>query len=219
MSVVSKATTMVTQEDLANQLAGIVAPRHPDLRQEQLEGLACFLRELERWNRVHNLTALRNAEEMIERHVLESLAVRELIEGTRVADAGTGAGLPGLPIAIANPNCDVTLIDSVSKKAAFVQHVVGVLGLNNVRIQVCRLEDYRPERGFDTVVARALARLDELTHLVGHLLAADGIIVALKGPQWQEEIPNLPKDYEIRNVRSLEIPGRDSRAIVIQRRA
>lgn len=140
-----------------------------ELGQEFSEGAAekfsTLLTELEKWNKKVNLTAIRDGREMITGHLLDSLVARPLLVGERVLDVGTGAGFPGLPLAIAEPQRHFVLIDSNNKKVRFVQHVVGLLGLGNVSAVKARTEDYAPGERFDTVVARAVAALPRLIEI------------------------------------------------------
>ncbi|HSG64882.1 MAG TPA: 16S rRNA (guanine(527)-N(7))-methyltransferase RsmG [Gammaproteobacteria bacterium] len=141
--------------------------------------LAAFLDLLLRWNRVHNLTAVVEPEEMIRRHLLESLAMRGHLRGQRIADVGSGAGLPGIPLAIVEPGRHFTLIESRSKRAHFLSHVRGALALANVDVEQARAEDLRGMAPFATVLARAVAPLPELVELTEHLLGDDGRLLVL----------------------------------------
>jgi 16S rRNA (guanine527-N7)-methyltransferase len=177
----------------------------------QAEALAQFLSELERWNRRINLTAIRRIDDMVAGHVLDSLAVRPYLRGSRVLDIGTGAGLPGLPLAIVEPDVEFTLLDSNGKKISFVRHVIGELGLANIEAVKARAEDYQPDARFDTVIARALASIPRLVALASHLVGEDGRILALKGRHPAEEldaIESLPEwDH---SVATLSVPGLES---------
>ena len=188
---------------------------YPDGTAEKLEAL---LAELERWNRRMNLTAIREPGEMITGHLLDSLVVRPLLQGSRIADVGTGAGFPGLPLAVCEPARQFTLLDANSRKIMFVQHAAGVLGLDNVEAVKARAEDYAPARRFDTVIARAVASLAELVEMAGHLVGEDGVFVALKGRYPEEELTRLPAAWSWR-VTGLEVPGLEagSRHAVLMR--
>ena len=165
-----------------------------------------LLDELERWNRKVNLTAVRDRDEMVTAHIEDSLSVRPLLKGGRILDVGTGAGFPGLPLAIAEPEREFHLIDSNNKKIQFVQHVAGLLGLDNVTAVKARGEDYAPGHRFDTVIARALAALPKLVEIAGHHVGEDGVFVALKGRYPEEELQQLPETWRS-NVRELKVPG------------
>ena len=185
--------------------------------------LARLLAELARWNKRVNLTAIRSPEAMVSGHILDSLSVRAHLEGARVADVGTGAGFPGLPLAIAEPQKQFVLLDSNSKKIIFLEHVLADLGLSNAVAVRCRAEDYAPGEGFDTVIARALAATPLLLRLAGHLVGRGGVLLAQKGkyPAAElDELKNLPENWEYR-VTELIVPGLERRArhVVCLRRA
>ena len=165
-----------------------------------------LLDELERWNRRVNLTAIRDRDEMVTAHIEDSLAARPLLRGHRILDIGTGAGFPGLPLAIIEPGREFHLVDSNNKKIQFVQHVAGLLGLDNVTAVKARGEDYAPGHPFDTVIARALASLPGLLEIAGHHVGEDGVFVALKGRYPEEELQQLPETWRS-NVRGLKVPG------------
>jgi 16S rRNA (guanine527-N7)-methyltransferase len=181
--------------------------------------LEVLLDELEKWNRRINLTAIRNRDEMVTVHILDSLVARPLLQGREVLDVGTGPGFPGLPLAIVEPDREFTLLDSNNKKIMFVQHVAGLLGLDNVIAVKGRGEDYAPGHRFDTVIARALAALQRLVEIAGHHVREDGVFVALKGRYPAEELEqfNAPWSYEVTELR---VPGLDqgSRHAVLLRR-
>lgn len=184
--------------------------------------LAELLCELERWNRRFNLTAIREPSEMVAAHVLDSLAVRPFLRGRTVIDIGTGAGFPGLPLAIAEPQRQFTLLDSNGKKIRFVQHMIGQLGLESAVAVQARAEDYEPGRSFDTVIARALASVKKIIELGGHLAAANGVVLALKGQYPAAELEQLDLDDWEHRVDRIEVPGLagHSRHIVsLERRA
>ncbi len=183
------------------------------------EKFRVLLDELVRWNKKVNLTAIRDRGEMITGHLLDSLAARPLLNGRRILDVGTGGGFPGLPLAIAEPDREFDLVDSNNKKIMFVQHVAGLLGLDNVNAVKARTEDYAPGYRFDTVIARAVAAVPRLLDLAGHHVGEDGVFVALKGRHPAEELESLPDPggYE---VTELKVPGlaEGSRHAVLLRR-
>ena len=147
------------------------------------EKLAAYLGEIRRWNRIHNLTAITDPEAMIRRHVIESLALRPLLRGRRVADVGSGAGVPGIPLAIAEPGRHFTLIESRGKRAAFLRHVQGLLGLVNVAVEHRRVEEMNDTGTFDTLLARAVAPPEELPRLTAHLFGPDTVMLVPTGGQ------------------------------------
>ena len=179
-----------------------------------------LLDELERWNQKVNLTAVRDRLQMETLHLADSLAARPLLEGDTVLDVGTGPGFPGLPLAIAEPSRHFTLIDSNNKKVMFIQHAIGLLGLDNVEAVKARSEDYAPGHRFDTVIARALASLPRLVEIAGHHVREGGVFVALKGRYPAEELEELPAPWS-HEVIALDVPGleKGSRHAVLLRRA
>jgi len=181
-----------------------------------------LLLELERWGRRVNLTAIRQLDGMVTHHLLDSLAVRPYLRGDRIVDIGTGAGFPGLPLAIAEPTRSFTLLDSNGKKIAFVRHAIAQLGLGNVEAVQARAEDYAPGHSFDTVIARALATIDKITELGGHLVGSRGVLLALKGRYPAAELERIDREHWGYHVDDVPVPGLDaqSRHIVsLERRA
>ena len=160
--------------------------------------LATYLGEIRRWNRVHNLTAITDPEAMIRRHVIESLALRSLLAGIRIADVGSGAGIPGIPLAIAEPERHFTLIESRGKRAAFLRHVQGVLGLVNVDVQHRRVESMNDAGTFDTLLAKALAPLAELLRLTAHLFAPGTVLLVPTGERAAGDPVEGQERFEIR---------------------
>jgi 16S rRNA (guanine527-N7)-methyltransferase len=184
---------------------------------DAIETLLDYVELLARWNAAYNLTAVREPLAMVTNHLLDSLAVAHLVRGERLADIGSGAGLPGIPLAILAPERQVTLVDSNGKKARFLREAVRSLRLANVRIEAQRVENVRGE--FDTVTARAFASLGGMLGLAGHLLAPDGILLALKGQLHKDELLGLPDDFVVSDVKVLQVPGLAAarHAVIIQR--
>ena len=180
-----------------------------DLPPGAVEQFSTLLDELGRWNQRVNLTAIRDRDEMITGHLLDSLVARPLLQGKRILDVGTGAGFPGLPLAICEPDRDFVLLDSNNKKIMFVQHVAALLGLDNVTACKARTEDYAPAERFDTVIARAVGPLARLVEMAGHHVGEDGVFVALKGRYPAEELQELPKRWTF-VVQELAVPGIES---------
>ena len=173
------------------------------------EKLATLIDELARWNRRVNLTAIKDPSEMITGHLLDSLVARPLLQGKQILDVGTGAGFPGLPLAIAEPERSFELVDSNNKKVMFVQHVARLLNLGNVSAVKARTEDYAPGKRFDTVIARAVAALPRLLEIAGHHVREDGVFVALKGRYPAEELEQIPDAWNY-DVTEIMVPGLDS---------
>lgn len=190
---------------------------------EQARQLADFSGLLQKWNAVHNLTAIRATDEIATHHLLDSLAVVPLTRRScgkpngRLLDVGAGGGLPGIPIAVACPDLQVTLLDAVRKKCAFLTQVRVQLRLPNVEIVHARVEKWQAP-AFDIIVARAFSSLRDLVALTRHLLAADGVWLAMKGPAFEREIADLPATVEASDVVRVEVPGlNEARNILILR--
>jgi 16S rRNA (guanine527-N7)-methyltransferase len=183
--------------------------------------LYAYLALLDKWNRTHNLTAIREREQMITHHVLDSLAVLPHLPATAglcVADIGSGGGLPGIPLAIARPDWHVTLIDSNHKKTAFLTQAAIELPLPNSDVVTARVEDVVPPSRFDVVISRAYSTLSTFTGQSGHLLAPGGRWVAMKGTLPRDEIAALPAAISVEATPSLEVPGIDgARHLVIMK--
>jgi 16S rRNA (guanine527-N7)-methyltransferase len=162
---------------------------------------------LAKWNRAYNLTAVREPGQMVVRHLLDSLVILPWLQGPRVLDVGTGPGLPGIPLALARPDLDFTLLDSNGKKIRFLIQAVAELGLKNVDVVQSRVEAYRPEALFETILARAFASIAELVEQTRHLLAANGRYLAMKGAYPVAEVAALPADFEVTGVHTLRVPG------------
>ena len=168
-------------------VSGLEALNLP-LDEDKIEQLLAFIKLIEKWNKAYNLTAIRDREAMAGLHILDSLAIAPFIEGKRVIDIGTGAGLPGIPLAIYLPEIEFTLLDSNAKKTRFVQQAIVELKLKNVSVCHNRVEQYHPEKSFDTAITRAFASLSDIVELTAHLLSKDSVLLAMKG-----QTPDLPK--------------------------
>ncbi len=190
-----------------------------DVRPADAAKLAEYLRLLERWNRVHNLTGITQADEMVDRHLVESLALRRFLIGERIADVGSGAGLPGIPLAITEPERTFTLIESRSKRASFLTHVRGVLALTNVSVEHGRVEDLRGTAPFDTVLARAVAPLPELVELTAHLLGEHSVLLVPTKADVDENKSGIDDRFEIRRIERDEHKLLKGALIAIKRRA
>lgn len=171
--------------------------------------------ELARWNRTYNLTAITAPGQMLTQHLLDSLAVHTDLHGVSVADVGTGAGFPGLPLAVCNPQRQFTLIDSSNKKIRFVSHAVHLLGLTNVTPLHARAETLAPATPFDTVVTRAFAPLAPMLAAVAPLCGPATRVLAMKGRVPQEELAALPAPWRVLSTRKIVIPGLDAARCVI----
>jgi 16S rRNA (guanine527-N7)-methyltransferase len=172
--------------------------------------------ELELANAQFNLTAIRDRPGMLRKHVLDSLTLQPFLHGSRVADIGTGAGFPGLPLAVVNPQRRFTLVEATGKKARFVQQTAERLGCGNVQVEHVRAESFRPFELFDTVAARALSSLADFAAYAGHLCAPDGRLLAMKGRRPDEELSALPKSFRVLAVHRLRVPGLDDERHLVE---
>jgi 16S rRNA (guanine527-N7)-methyltransferase len=177
------------------------------LASAQADALLRLLDELTRWNRAYNLTAIADRGRMLTHHLLDSLSVHAHLHGHRVADAGTGAGFPGLPLAVANPEREFTLIDSGGKKTRFVAHAARVLDLPNVRPLHARVESLHPQPPFETVVARAFAPIPELLASVAGLCGPGTRVLAMKGDPPDEEVGAAGTGWRLASRLPLSVPG------------
>lgn len=193
------------QPAITTGLAALELPATPT----QVAQLAQYLDLLVRWNRVYNLTAVRDPVEMVNRHLLDSLAVALWIQGSQIVDVGSGAGLPGVPLAVMHPASQFTLLDSNAKKTRFITQSGAELALQNVRVVRARVEQYYPVQRFDCILARAFAPLSRLLELTGHLCAPGGRLLALKGAEAHNELQQLPAAWRVRGCHRLQVPGLD----------
>jgi 16S rRNA (guanine527-N7)-methyltransferase len=166
-----------------------------------------YLALLVKWNRAFNLSAVRDPEAMVSRHLLDSLAILPWVRDGRVLDVGSGAGLPGIPVALARPQVRVTLLDSNGKKARFLRQVQLELGLANAEVVEARVEAYAPAVPFDAITSRAFAQLQEFVALTRPLLAADGRWLAMKGRLDENELTELGGEQVKLQVHRLAVPG------------
>ena len=179
-----------------------------DLPETAMAKLLAYVDLLVKWNGTYNLTAIRNGDEMVTQHLLDSLSILVYLKAVKnLADIGSGAGLPGIPLAITRPDLQVTLIDSVQKKSAFQQQAKIDLGLGNLRVYSGRVEDFMPQEKFDAVTARAFSNLSNLASSAGRLLNQGGRIYAMKGVLPQQEIDALPADWHVASTEPLQVPG------------
>ena len=166
-----------------------------------------FLDLLQRWNETYNLTAVRRPEEMVAKHVMDSLSTLPFLDEGKVLDVGTGAGLPGLLLAAASPRQQFVLLDSSGKKTRFVEHAARRLDLENVEVVHARAEAHEDAQGFDVIIARAFSSLKELLHCAGHLLGRGGRLLAMKGALPADELAELPEGWRLIAAHRLQVPG------------
>lgn len=183
------------------------------LSSEKIDQLLSFIQLIAKWNKAYNLTAVRDLAEMVSIHLLDSLAILPHVKGPFIADIGTGAGLPGIPLAICRPDCQLILVDSNSKKTRFVQQAVVELKLKNVQVVHARVEEFKPEQLSTTVISRAFASMQTILDLTEHLLAETGVLLAMKGQAPVEELQNLGRPYQVIKV---VVPGIDAERCLIE---
>jgi 16S rRNA (guanine527-N7)-methyltransferase len=199
---------------LAGRLADGLAAMHLPLSDTAQARLLAFLELLTRWNRTYNLTAVREPLEMVSRHLLDSLAALPFVHGSTLADLGSGAGLPGIPLAISRPDLAVTLVESNGKKARFLREVARTLPLANVTIEQARVQDTTGH--FDCVTARAFASLADMLTWGGHLLADEGRWLALKGHIDPAELAAIPGAFKVVAIHSLKVPHGDGERCLVE---
>ena len=183
------------------------------VEEEKVDMLLAFIQLIEKWNKAYNLTAIRNRLDIMRLHILDSLTVFPYLQGPRIIDIGTGAGLPGIPLAVFSEENRFTLLDSNAKKTRFVQQAVLELNLTNVEIRHSRVEKYKPDRLFDTVICRALAETRDIIDFSDHLLSENGILLAMKGHYPKEELNQLTRES---TVFPLKVPGVDAERCLVK---
>ncbi|MDC9729370.1 MAG: 16S rRNA (guanine(527)-N(7))-methyltransferase RsmG [Methyloprofundus sp.] len=189
------------------QELGVVVTEH------QIDQLLNFVVLIEKWNKTYNLTAIRNREEMLRLHILDSLALLPFVSGKKIADIGTGAGLPGIPLAIFLTEQTFTLVDSNSKKTRFVQQAIVELKLANVEVKHSRVEDLGYAEEYDAVLSRAFASLSDIMALAEYLLRPDGVLIAMKGVAPMDELKELGCPYVLDKI---VVPGIDAERCVVR---
>jgi 16S rRNA (guanine527-N7)-methyltransferase len=182
----------------------------------QCRALEQLLLELNDWNQRLNLTAIREPAQQLTKHLLDSLSIHPFLRGKHIADIGTGAGFPGLPLALVNQDKQFVLIDSINKKLRFVEHAAQAMGLQNVAVLHTRAQDYRLEQRFDCVVSRAMGSIENFVEWCGHLCAGGGRLLAMKGRYPEEEIQTLPKGWKIAATHVLVVPGLDEQRHLVE---
>jgi 16S rRNA (guanine527-N7)-methyltransferase len=182
----------------------------------QAAALLRLISELREWNQRFNLTGITDPVEMVRKHLLDSLSVQPYLRGTRIADVGTGAGFPGLPLAVINPARQFALIEATGKKARFVRHAADAMGLANVEVIPARSEDWRGPAPFESVLTRALGKLAEFVRVAGHLCAPRGRLLAMKGRHPDSEIAALPPGWRAVAVHDVRIPGLPAARCIVE---
>lgn len=197
------------KEQLKSTLARLLAQTELVVSEQQVDQLVTLVTLLDKWNKAFNLTSVRDPLAMVGRHMVDSLVVSPYLEGERFIDVGTGPGLPGLPLAILNPDKEFVLLDSLGKRIRFIRMVIHNLGLTNVTAVESRVELYQPELKFDGVLSRAFASLDDMVSWCAHLPKPEGRFLALKGQYPEQELQSLPAHLALDKVYPLTVPEQD----------
>jgi 16S rRNA (guanine527-N7)-methyltransferase len=180
------------------------------------ERLAAYVELLVKWNAAYNLTAVRDPGDMVTRHLMDSLAVLPFIGQERTLDVGTGAGLPGLVLALAQPDQSFVLLDSSGKKTRFVEHAAARLGIANVAVVKARAEEYEDDEGFGVVLSRAFSSVGDFVRIAGHLARNEGRLLAMKGALPESELEDLPAGWRLQAVHKLSVPGLQERRHLLE---
>lgn len=191
---------------LVDKLKTLLKQTALSVTEQQQQQLVKLVLLLDKWNKAYNLTSVRDPQEMVVKHILDSIVVSPYLQGNRFIDVGTGPGLPGLPLAIVNPQKQFVLLDSLGKRISFIRNAIRELGLTNVEPVLSRVEDYYPDHQFDGVLSRAFASLKDMTEWCHHLTKSDGLFYALKGLYQEEEVKELNPQFKVKNVIKLEVP-------------
>jgi len=188
------------------RLVQLIAQTDLTVTEQQIDQLVGYVAMLDKWNKAYNLTSVRDPYEMLVKHIMDSIVVSPHLEGERFIDVGTGPGLPGIPLAIMNPDKQFTLLDSLGKRIRFIRQVIHELKINNVTPVQSRVEEFQPEIGFDAVLSRAFASMSDMVSWCHHLPASHGHFLALKGQFNQQEVTELPEWCSVTEVKSLQVP-------------
>ncbi|MGB0459494.1 MAG: 16S rRNA (guanine(527)-N(7))-methyltransferase RsmG [Porticoccaceae bacterium] len=184
---------------------------------QQIEQLLAYLEMLQRWNKAYNLTAIREPIQMVRLHLLDSLAIHPYIQGVKnIIDVGTGPGLPGIPLAILNPDIHFTLLDSNGKKTRFLFQAINDLSLANAREINHRVEKYQSEQSFDIVISRAFSSISDMLAQCDHLVSDSGCFLAMKGKKPDSELSQITKDYKVVDLSQINVPQVDSERHLIK---
>ncbi|EMT6578142.1 16S rRNA (guanine(527)-N(7))-methyltransferase RsmG [Providencia rettgeri] len=201
--------------DLLSKLNQLLVKTDIDLTEKQKQQLVDYVGLLAKWNKAYNLTSVRDPQQMLIRHIMDSIVVNGQLNGTKFIDVGTGPGLPGVPLAIVRPDSHFVLLDSLGKRIRFLKQVQHELGLTNIEPVQSRVEEYPIENGFDGVISRAFASLNDMLSWCHHLPSSDGRFYALKGVIRDDEIA-LPEGFVIESITELEVPELDEQRHLVK---
>ena len=194
---------------MLNKLSRLLDKAGISLTDHQKNQLVAYVDMLNKWNKAYNLTSVRDPNEMLIRHILDSIVVAPYLQGERFIDVGTGPGLPGIPLSIVRPECQFTLLDSLGKRVRFLRQVQHELKINNIEPVQSRVEAFPSEPPFDGVISRAFASLNDMVSWCKHLPAQEGRFYALKGLVPEDEIAQLPVGYVVESIVKLQVPQLD----------
>lgn len=194
---------------MINKLSSLLKAANITLTDQQKQQLVGYVELLHKWNKAYNLTSVRDPQQMLVRHILDSVVVEPHLQGERFIDVGTGPGLPGIPLAIVRPQSHFTLLDSLGKRVRFLRQVQHELGLTNVTPVQSRVEEYPSEPPFDGVISRAFASLEDMLTWCHHLPGPEGRFYALKGVRPDDEIAALPAGFRVEKIQPLQVPELD----------
>ncbi len=194
---------------MINKLSSLLNAANISLTDQQKQQLVGYVELLHKWNKAYNLTSVRDPQQMLVRHILDSVVVEPHLQGERFIDVGTGPGLPGIPLAIVRPQSHFTLLDSLGKRVRFLRQVQHELGLTNVTPVQSRVEEFPSEPPFDGVISRAFASLEDMLNWCHHLPSPKGRFYALKGVRPDDEISALPAGFTVEKIQPLQVPELD----------
>lgn len=200
---------------LTSQLSILLDDANLTLSEQQISQLVQYVELLNKWNKAYNLTSVRNPDDMLIKHILDSLMVGSVLKGNSFIDVGTGPGLPGIPLAILFPEKTFVLLDSLGKRITFLRQVIFQLKLTNVTPVLERVENYK-EQQFDGVLSRAFASLEDMLNWCKHLVNENGCFYALKGQLPSDEIVSLPEHFSVNNIYPIQVPKLNAERHVIE---
>ncbi|MBB1272669.1 MULTISPECIES: 16S rRNA (guanine(527)-N(7))-methyltransferase RsmG [Psychromonas] len=198
------------------QLDALIAQTDLVITDQQVSQLVQLVELLAKWNKAYNLTSVRDPSQMLVKHIMDSIVVSPHLQGDSFIDVGTGPGLPGLPLAILNPDKHFVLLDSLGKRLRFIRQAILSLGLKNVEIVQSRVEEYQPETGFDCVLSRAFASLEDMLSWCYHLPNTSGHFLALKGQYPESEVNNLDSKFKFIESVTLQVPQLDGERCLVK---
>ncbi|WP_157619322.1 16S rRNA (guanine(527)-N(7))-methyltransferase RsmG [Psychromonas aquimarina] len=201
---------------LLQQLQDMLEKTDLEVSELQQNQLIQLVELLNKWNKAYNLTSVRDPKQMLVKHIMDSIVVSPYLQGERFIDVGTGPGLPGLPLAILNPDKQFVLLDSLGKRLRFIRQVLLELGLKNVTAVQSRVEEYQPEQKFDVVLSRAFASLQDMLFWCKHLPNENGHFLALKGQFPEQEVANLDNDFKFIESISLNVPDLEGERCLVK---